>query len=325
MTMLQRCYNNPRHTRTRAAPAARRAHRSGRRGNLPPLKAAAGCVGELCEDPWGQDEDVANGEDVDIYRDTALRYAGYANEVGEAFAVFLPPFGVPLSYAVAITYVCFDSVDKGKRAQKKEFEFTQVDDDGSPALAFGSAAADAMVWQLLASVAVPGSVIHTTVAATSHLIHDTDVGSAAHATVLAQVGQDLAPALDVAEAWTPTLVGLAVIPMIVHPIDEAIHKLLNVSLRPAIRDVATLQLGDAAGAVVRAMLMASGNDDTQQDVLEDEQLLGVTVDSNDEFDVTIEPAKDVATWTTRAAILVCGASAPFGLFAISDAVFGTVH
>ena len=143
--------------------------------------------------------------------------------------------------------------------------------------------------------------------------------------MLAQVGQDLAPALDVAEAWTPTLVGLAVIPMIVHPIDEAIHKLLNVSLRPAIRDVATLQLGDAAGAVVRAMLMASGNDDTQQDVLEDEQLLGVTVDSNDEFDVTIEPAKDVATWTTRAAILVCGASAPFGLFAISDAVFGTVH
>ena len=41
--------------------------------------------------------------EVDIYRDTALRYAGYANEVGEAFAPLTPGWCVPFSYAVAIT------------------------------------------------------------------------------------------------------------------------------------------------------------------------------------------------------------------------------
>ena len=34
--------------------------------------------------------EAEEGEEVDIYRDTALRYAGYANEVGEAFAPLTP-------------------------------------------------------------------------------------------------------------------------------------------------------------------------------------------------------------------------------------------
>jgi hypothetical protein len=39
--------------------------------------------------------------EVDIWRDTPVRYMGYANEVGEAFAAFLPGWGVPASYGVA--------------------------------------------------------------------------------------------------------------------------------------------------------------------------------------------------------------------------------
>ena len=38
---------------------------------------------------------------VDPYRDTSLRYMGYANEVGEAFTAFIPEWGVPASYCVA--------------------------------------------------------------------------------------------------------------------------------------------------------------------------------------------------------------------------------
>lgn len=34
----------------------------------------------------------------------------------EAFAAWLPPFGVPLSYAIAISYVLVDTFDKGQRA-----------------------------------------------------------------------------------------------------------------------------------------------------------------------------------------------------------------
>ena len=36
----------------------------------------------------------------------------------EAFAAWLPPFGVPLSYAIAISYVLVDTYDKGQRAYK---------------------------------------------------------------------------------------------------------------------------------------------------------------------------------------------------------------
>lgn len=36
----------------------------------------------------------------------------------EAFAAWIPPFGVPLSYAIAISYVLVDTFDKGQRAFK---------------------------------------------------------------------------------------------------------------------------------------------------------------------------------------------------------------
>lgn len=36
----------------------------------------------------------------------------------EAFAAWLPPFGVPLSYAIAISYVLVDTYDKGQRAYR---------------------------------------------------------------------------------------------------------------------------------------------------------------------------------------------------------------
>lgn len=39
--------------------------------------------------------------EVDLYRDTPLRYAGYSNEVGEAFEAFLPEWGVAASYGLA--------------------------------------------------------------------------------------------------------------------------------------------------------------------------------------------------------------------------------
>lgn len=40
-----------------------------------------------------------------------------------------------------------------------------------------------------------------------------------------------------AERMLPTLAGLAAIPFIVHPIDNAVHMLLNSTLRPYMRNV----------------------------------------------------------------------------------------
>ncbi|ROL44403.1 Mitochondrial fission process protein 1 [Anabarilius grahami] len=55
-------------------------------------------------------------KEVDIYRDTWVRFLGYANEVGEAFRALVPVSAVWASYAVATAYVSADALDKGKKA-----------------------------------------------------------------------------------------------------------------------------------------------------------------------------------------------------------------
>ncbi|CAG9465650.1 unnamed protein product [Pedinophyceae sp. YPF-701] len=166
-------------------------------------------------------------------RDTAVRYCGYANELGEAFAAWLPVGGVPASYAVAITYVCADTIDKAKKAYKE----TVAEAPDSPALATAvtqHVAVDTLVWQLLASVAIPGFTIHTIVhyvtEAVELVIRRVESGELP----LAPLRDLLAAQPESAELLTktlPTMVGLAAIPMIVHPIDNTVHKVLDLSLR----------------------------------------------------------------------------------------------
>lgn len=64
------------------------------------------------------DEIAAEEAEVDIWRDTPVRYLGYANEVGEACRAFLPGWGVPASYALAISYVLADTADKAAKEWK---------------------------------------------------------------------------------------------------------------------------------------------------------------------------------------------------------------
>ncbi|NXL45268.1 MTFP1 protein, partial [Podilymbus podiceps] len=52
----------------------------------------------------------------DLYRDTWVRYLGYANEVGESFRPLVPVPVVWASYGVATAYVTADAIDKGRRA-----------------------------------------------------------------------------------------------------------------------------------------------------------------------------------------------------------------
>jgi len=53
-----------------------------------------------------------NGE-YDVFKQSLLRYAGYANELGEAFRPLIPKWIVTSSYAVAFAYAGGDAVDKG--------------------------------------------------------------------------------------------------------------------------------------------------------------------------------------------------------------------
>ena len=110
-------------------------------------------------------------EEYDPLRDGPLRYLGYANELGEAFAAWLPPGGVPLSYAVAISYVLFDTWDKYRRtladAQAKlggRALPPGLDRARLAGIIGAERGLDTLVWQLIASVAAPGYTIHTVVA-----------------------------------------------------------------------------------------------------------------------------------------------------------------
>ena len=95
---------------------------------------------------------------VDLYRDTPLRYMGYSNEVGEAFRPIVPRLVVP-SYALAIAYVLADTADKARRAR----DLSVAASGSADTRRVLEQAGDCLVWQLLASVFVPGAVIHQVV------------------------------------------------------------------------------------------------------------------------------------------------------------------
>ena len=94
---------------------------------------------------------VVEGE-VDIYRDSPLRYMGYANECGEAFRPLVPVEVVFFTYFAAISYVLADTVDKGKKGA------AVPGDDSALRATFG--AVDTFLWQMLASVLFPSFIIN---------------------------------------------------------------------------------------------------------------------------------------------------------------------
>ena len=67
-------------------------------------------------------------KEYDIYRDSLLRYCGYANEVGEAFRAQTAHmkfkgynWPVSITYIVATTYCAADSLDKCKIYVRSSF------------------------------------------------------------------------------------------------------------------------------------------------------------------------------------------------------------
>lgn len=71
---------------------------------------------------------------------------GYANETGEAFRPLIHRNWVYASYGVTFIYCLADTADKALKASRKTQDRNEI--------AF--AAADTLVWQTLASIAIPG-------------------------------------------------------------------------------------------------------------------------------------------------------------------------
>jgi fission process protein 1 len=144
---------------------------------------------------------------VDPYRETSLRYMGYANELGEAFTTYLPEWGLPASYCVAASYVMFDTVDKGQKAY-------DAADEGEKFQDTLRISAETLTWQMLASVFWPGSIIRVIVNASATMISNRHLDDQLH--------------------FLPTLIGLMAIPVIVKPIDTTVDKLMENSVSKVI-------------------------------------------------------------------------------------------
>lgn len=160
----------------------------------------------------------------DLYRDTFVRYAGYANEVGESFKNIVSRTSYKASYAVAIAYVLADAADKGMKAEAIAASLPTTSEQQqnpnsqagakNPQIEAVKASVDTLVWQSLASVVIPGFTINRIVWLAKKLTDSVD-------------GKLPAPA----RKWAPTLIGLSFIPFIVHPIDEGVTKLLDLTIR----------------------------------------------------------------------------------------------
>jgi len=155
-------------------------------------------------------------KDFDVYRDSPLRYMGYANEVGEAFRPLVPVHFVLLSYLAALAYVFADGASKALAAPGRNCQnFGEGEDAGICAV---PALTEVLSFQLLASVALPGFTINRWVLFLGLCAEEYD---------------HLVAHLDpVILEWLPTLGGLALIPLIVRPLDFLVERALELILEP---------------------------------------------------------------------------------------------
>ncbi|RLN51994.1 hypothetical protein BBJ28_00016594 [Nothophytophthora sp. Chile5] len=166
---------------------------------------------------------MADKPETDLWRDSLVRYLGYANEVGESFRPIAPRLVVP-SYCVAFGYVLGDTYDKAAKAHAKAVAASFSTRKRNAVIA--DATIDTLAWQTLASVAIPGFTINRVVgqgAAGTRKCKMTTNGSFAV--------QRTAKNSPVLRRWLPTAIGLGVIPLIIHPIDSLVDMAMDRSVR----------------------------------------------------------------------------------------------
>ncbi|XP_035733516.1 mitochondrial fission process protein 1-like isoform X1 [Vespa mandarinia] len=148
---------------------------------------------------------VSKDGKIDLYRDTPIRYLGYANEVGEAFRHMIPRSVVWLTYVISSGYVLADTIDKG-------YHVYQNDQTSQKMKHVMLSTADTLLWQSFASVIIPGFTIN-------------------RLCVAVQYAQKNATNLILKNPWLPTIVGLLSVPLIVHPIDYVVEETMNTTYR----------------------------------------------------------------------------------------------
>jgi fission process protein 1 len=197
-----------------------------------------------------------------IFRDSALRYAGYANEIGESFRYQIPRLVAP-TYVIAFAYVCADAISTGHETWKNSTRNATTtttttlqqqqqgarNDTNSNSVSISSngisksninsnsntvwhdtiyATADTLLWQTLASVVMPGATINLVVKASRYAVHRY---RSAPLLLLLLPGTAAVAVAVAAKKWLPTVIGIGSIPLIVQPIDRTVDYMLDNSTR----------------------------------------------------------------------------------------------
>jgi mitochondrial fission process protein 1 len=156
------------------------------------------------------EKNVADAKsEYNVFRDSPLRYLGYANEVGESFRYQLPRLVTP-SYCVAFSYCFLDAATCG-HATWTNYDSSTCSRSREAHTAI--ATCDTLLWQTLASVIIPGYSINLLVKASRFAI------------------SRASSIPSYASVWGPTSVGLASIPVIIQPIDHAVDTLMDMTVR----------------------------------------------------------------------------------------------
>ncbi|XP_023304008.1 mitochondrial fission process protein 1 [Lucilia cuprina] len=138
----------------------------------------------------------------DLYRDTLVRYLGYANEVGESFRNLVSKNVVRGSYVVATGYAVADTVDKTYKDFKQSSSVSSA----------GITAVDVFLWQMLASVSIPGFTINRITYFSGQLLRKVNAKKSI-------------------VKFLPVAIGLSSIPFIIHPIDHFTDYLMDNTYR----------------------------------------------------------------------------------------------
>lgn len=161
----------------------------------------------LCHDH--EKHHARSEEEYNVFRDSIVRYLGYANEVGESFRYQFPRFVAP-SYVIAFGYCFADATFSGK----KTYELAKKDNLSSAKVDSAVSTVDTLLWQSLASVCIPGFIINQIVKASRFA-----------------VARSPAAVPVTVTTWVPTFMGLGSIPLIIHPIDEFVDGLMDNTFR----------------------------------------------------------------------------------------------
>jgi len=111
------------------------------------------------------------------------------------------------SYAISFGYCFADSFDKSNKQYKRD------GNQMSPKIAIEGV--DCLVWQCLASVMIPGFVIHQIVKYSGLTIN----------------AISMLHKIKMIKMYGPTAIGLMSIPLIIHPIDHFVDKLMDNTYR----------------------------------------------------------------------------------------------